>query len=146
MASQPCPVCGTEVPTDPRFTTWCHDCDWNLEPPPRPDGWAGRRDRISETVARRLDEALFARLIDSGALRSRLAVAKAAAYAIAIVVHASALAVAALGASLVAGSGPVLKIVGVVMLGLAYLMRPRLGRRPTSWVRRRDEAPALHGL
>jgi hypothetical protein len=27
-----CPSCSADVPTDPRFVTWCPACDWNVDP------------------------------------------------------------------------------------------------------------------
>ena len=35
---------------------------------------------------------------------------------------------------------------GIVLLGLAYLMRPRFGKLPTEGIVEREKAPTLHAL
>ncbi|MFI5711814.1 hypothetical protein [Kribbella sp. NPDC051620] len=30
-----CPQCGHQLPSDPRYVTWCDRCDWNLDPNPQ---------------------------------------------------------------------------------------------------------------
>ncbi len=40
-----CPQCGALCPSDPRYVTWCDQCDWNVRPagavpaPRRADRW-----------------------------------------------------------------------------------------------------------
>jgi hypothetical protein len=37
-----CPQCGHQLPSDPRYVTWCDRCDWNVDPTPAelpPDSW-----------------------------------------------------------------------------------------------------------
>jgi hypothetical protein len=29
-----CPQCGHQLPSDPRYVTWCDRCDWNVDPTP----------------------------------------------------------------------------------------------------------------
>ncbi|WP_328329138.1 hypothetical protein OHA70_05280 [Kribbella sp. NBC_00382] len=30
-----CPQCGHQLPSDPRYVTWCDRCDWNVDPNPQ---------------------------------------------------------------------------------------------------------------
>jgi predicted RNA-binding Zn-ribbon protein involved in translation (DUF1610 family) len=34
-ASKPCPSCGTRIPAQRQYVTWCHECGWNLTAPQR---------------------------------------------------------------------------------------------------------------
>lgn len=147
MSSQPCPSCGTQLPVDPRFITWCHACGWNLVGATAAPAATTALERLSESVGRRLGDRMADRLAESGRLAPRLTPAKVAAYAIAIVVHAFVLALVAAGVWLLAGdAGLFVKIAGALLLGLAFLMRPRLGKRAREGVVPRDEAPTLYGI
>lgn len=145
MPSQPCPACGSELPVDPRFVTWCHSCGWNLAPG---DGVepSGRFDLVAALVGRRVGDRLADRLAESDRLAPRWTAAKAAAYGIALTVHLLLLALIVLAGWLLVTQGLFLQIGGALLLGLAYLMRPRFGRRPSENVVARDAAPALYAL
>lgn len=127
--------------------TWCHACGWNLEAPAAPER-QGRFGRVSSTVARRASERLVLELSAADVLRSRLTPAKALAYALAFLVHAATLGLAVAGVLLILLPFPhILGIAGgTVLLGLAFVMRPRLGRPPTDGLVSPSEAPQLHEL
>lgn len=145
-ASTACPTCGTELPVDPRYVTWCHGCGWNLVAPPSPDR-TGRLDRIASAAGRRLGDRMTARLAAVDDVAPRLTAATIAAYAIAVAVHAFVAGIVVLGAWLLLGdSGLFPKIAGCLLLGLALLMRPRLGKRPKEGIVARADAPALYAL
>ena len=145
MPSQSCPSCGSVLPVDPRFVTWCDSCDWNLKPEDRP-AQAGRLDWAASALGRRLGDRMADRLAETDQLAPRLTPAKLAAYGIAALVHAFVLGLVVLGVWLVVEEGLFLKIGGALLLGLAFLMRPRLGTRPKNGVITRAEAPTLYAF
>ena len=144
MPAQSCPTCDTSLPVDPRFVTWCHACGWNLsveDPATSPS----RLSRVAATAGRRLGDRMAEQLAQEE-LAPRLTAPKVAAYAVAIAVHAFVLGLSALGIWLLVGAGLFLKIAGVLLLGLAYLMRPRLGSRPRDDLIERGDAATLYAL
>lgn len=146
MSSQACPSCGTEVPVDARYVTWCDACDWNMLPaaPPEPEG---RLEGIAAAAGRRLGDRMAERLALADDLAPRLTPSKVAAYAIAAAVHAFVAAVVAAAVwLLLADLGLLPKIGGALLVVLAFLMRPRLGRSPTEGIVTRRDAPALYSL
>lgn len=145
MPSQPCPACGIELPVEPGLIVWCHECGWNLSQPER--GPAGALERTAGAIARRLDDRLHEKLAGRDDLSVRLTAARLGGYAIAIAVHALVLGLAVTGIWLLVSDVTLFpKIGGALLLGLVFLMRPRLGARPSEGVLQREEAPALYGL
>ncbi|MFE7662384.1 M48 family metallopeptidase [Streptomyces celluloflavus] len=144
---QPCPECGAEIRTDPRFTTWCAACDWNVDPG-KPEEEPGRLERLRRQLARRHGERLFAEVAADGAPSSRRDAAGLLAYGIALAVHGVTLALLIAGILLVVlGWGGPLPVVGVFFLMTTWFLRPRLGRLPADEpVLYRDAAPQLFAL
>ncbi|MFD5322683.1 M48 family metallopeptidase [Streptomyces sp. NPDC127092] len=146
--TEACPACGEPVPVDPRFVTWCAACDWNVDPAdgdPGPDPEPARVERLRRAMAHRYGEQLFAGLVQEPASGSgappRPGAAGVLATALALAVHALTLVVAFLGLwFLIAGWGEGAQpVIGVLLLALAFLLRPRFGRLD----RRRAELPLL---
>lgn len=54
-----CPVCVSDLTSDPRFVRWCRACGWNADPAPEP-----ARSRLRRALDRRADRATR-RLFDS---------------------------------------------------------------------------------
>jgi Zn-dependent protease with chaperone function len=143
VSSQACPECGASLPLDPRYVTWCHGCGWNLRGPEAQEA-EGRFERLLASVGRRLGDRMANELAESGRLEPRLTPSRAAAYAIAVLVHAFALGLVVAGIWLLVEGSLFPKIAGGLLLGLAYLMRPRLGRRARENRVARADAPALY--
>jgi Zn-dependent protease with chaperone function len=127
--------------------SWCPRCEWNLHPPPAPEPRT-RFQREYLRAGRRWGERVAERLVASGRLAPRWTASKIAAYALAAVIHLFTFGLAAGGiALLVLARGNVFALLGgVVMLGSAWFMRPRLGRVPDEDVVAREQAPELHRL
>jgi Zn-dependent protease with chaperone function len=85
------------------------------------------------------------RLAASGDVAPRPTPAKIAAYAIALLVHGFTLLIVVTGIWLLFGD-LVAKVGGVILLALAFLLRPRLAKRPEHGLIPRSEAPELYGL
>ncbi|MEU6350045.1 M48 family metallopeptidase [Streptomyces sp. NPDC047072] len=145
---QPCPECGAEIRTDRRFTTWCAVCDWNVDPQ-RPDEPARGLKSMRRKVAQRYGERLFGELSSTDAPEptGRTAVGLAAS-AVALAVHGLTAALAAAGIGLLAsGWGGPSVLLGLVLLALAWSLRPRLNRLPKdARVLLRHDAPELYAL
>ncbi|QKW19385.1 M48 family metalloprotease [Kitasatospora sp. NA04385] len=157
-AVPPCPGCGAPQSADPRFPAWCPSCEWNLLPPrPSADGLPPRARRRAERALRRAEERrrevrarserVF-RLVEEGGSELRHG-ASVGAFLLAGLVHLVSLAVLALGVGLLAGwpvaSWPA-RVLGAVVLAVAFVLRPRLGRPERSGVLSRQDAPALYEL
>ncbi len=137
-----CPQCGAPVEPVEGYPDWC-DCGWNLKPPPVPDAGGGRFALLAERLARRSGDRVI-RTLDA-----RWTAARLAAYAIALGVHLLALALIAGGVAAIVLEFPnvISILIGLAMLGVGLLMRPRTNRLPEG-VRPLDAArsPALHEL
>ncbi|MFJ3230178.1 M48 family metalloprotease [Streptomyces sp. NPDC086787] len=145
--TEPCPECGAEMPADSRFVTWCSACDWNVDPA-LPQETPDRLGRVRRALAHRHGEYLLADARDGESLRVRRDVSSLLAFVIALVVHGVTVAVTFLGVWLLvrAWASPGM-VFGVVVLVIAWFLRPRLPRAPEEGpVLRRDDAPELHAL
>ncbi|PWU25337.1 MAG: hypothetical protein C5B48_01850 [Candidatus Rokuibacteriota bacterium] len=140
-----CPSCGTELPVQEGYLTWCHACNWNVAAPPR-DAPGGALERLYAAAGRRLGDRLALELLAADELEPKLTAAKAAAYVIAALVYVFEVALIGGSAFLlaIAPTNPAAIIAAVVMLGTAFLMRPRLGKPPTGNLVSRQEAPVLY--
>lgn len=136
------------MPVAAGFVTWCSACGWNLT-----GGVAGSRrqsrlDRAVERLASTLDERLARELLTAESLERALTPARVAAYAIAGAVHLTTVALV-LGAVVLAAltfPNPFALVGAAVMLGFAWLVRPRLGTPPEQGVVPPSETPALRAL
>jgi Zn-dependent protease with chaperone function len=135
------------VPTTPGYIAWCDHCDWNLSPPETPPV-PGRAGRLYEAAGRRAGDRLASEVARTEALAPRRTVTRAAAYAVAVGFHGTlaALVVGGIGLAVLAFPNPFAIFAGVVLVGVAVAMRPRLGKPPTDGVVSEADAPRLHAL
>lgn len=141
----PCPSCGAELPAAAGYPVWCPGCEWGLaDAGPGRRGLRGRFDRWSS----RKVEALHAEVVRSPAGRPGWDVARVASYGLALGVHLGTVALIGFGVWVLAvRRTPVLVVLAVLALLVAWLLLPRLGSlRKIADVRRRDDAPALFAL
>ncbi|WP_146259116.1 M48 family metalloprotease [Streptomyces tateyamensis] len=125
-STRPCPQCAAPIEADPRFADWCPACEWNLAPVQEPSRRRGERSRArSRARVERLYRALAARPPESDQHRSG---AWVLAVLLATLVNLVTLAVLAGSLWLLVAGALVLKALALVGLGLAWLLRPRLGR------------------
>jgi Zn-dependent protease with chaperone function len=109
-----------------------------------PLGWL---DGLRRKMAARHGEKLLAEMTSGEGERARLDVFVVLSYALALAVHAVTLALVVSGGWLVVTGGSFLKVCGVLVLLLAWSLRPRLGRLPEDGiVLRRVDAPELFAL
>jgi len=140
-----CPSCGATLPVLHGYVTWCHECGWNLAPSkPRLRGET-RLDRLFERAGRRLGDRLVSELLAAESLEPRLTPARAGAYAVAAIVHLLALAFLVGGVALIVLTffNVFALVGGLVLVGLAILMRPRFRKAPDEGIVTRGDAPTL---
>lgn len=146
-----CPQCAGSLVSERSAIRWCANCDWNLDSfdPPPTEEKVRRLVRWNHRTAFRLNRELFAAL--AGAApgsrgRSWAGVALAAASAVLL---AATIGLAVLGVALIGYHFPniVTVLPGVGLIGLAVLLRPRLGRFTGDYnAVTRAEAPTLFAL
>ncbi|MFC5664358.1 M48 family metalloprotease [Kitasatospora misakiensis] len=142
-----CPECSAPVDPDPRFTAWCPACEWNLLPTEEAAEDAARspKELARERAAAERTERLFEDVVAGRADTTRRD--WLAASALAVPIHLVTLAVTGSGAWLLVTGNTPLRCLGALLLAVAFLLRPRLGRAPSgTGVLNRAEAPALYGL
>lgn len=143
-----CPHCGAPLHEDAGFTVWCDRCDWNVDPYPPATEALSRLDRLEHRLARRYSERLFAEVTKGPPLRPHRDVSSVLAQVLAGIVHASTLVLVGVGLWFVFGGlGFVLAFIGVLMLAIAVVLRPRIARLPEHvFFLERAEAPELFVL
>ncbi len=148
QATQQCPACSAVLPVNEGFLTWCDRCGWNLVAPNVVRQPRTRFDRLYAAAGKRLGDGLADELLATNRLDPRLTPARATAYAIAVATTLVTLAFAIGGILLVVLTfpNPAAIVVGPLLVGLAWLMRPRLGKPPDKGIVSREEAPVLHAL
>ena len=142
-----CPRCGATSPADPRFVSWCHQCEFKADP----DSSNKPKGRLKAWSARREDKRLreeFERCKaapDLGSLPDRWRVVGQIA---AVLVHLATLILLA-GAVFVGLSSllTLLKVlIMIVLVGFAFEVRPRVGKSPKGKEVSEDQAPVLWSL
>ena len=143
-----CPECGARLQHDPGFTVWCDRCDWNVDPYPPDTEELDLVARVEQRMERRFGQRLYAELATGVPLRPHRDAASVMAQVLAVGVHASTLALVAIGIWFVfGGMGFAIAGLGVLMLVIAFVLRPRFGKFPEhALTLDRAEAPELFGL
>ncbi len=133
-----CPQCGASCPDQPGFVTWCDVCNWNVTPtaPPRSGG-----------ARRRLGRWMGASLLATGGRSTTDRLFRAAAFGYATLVYAVLLGLLFGGIALgVLGFPNPFAILGaVIMVGSAYVARPRATPVP-SGIADREQFAAVYAL
>ncbi|MFI7599783.1 M48 family metalloprotease [Actinoplanes sp. NPDC049681] len=129
LPSSACPRCAGSTVTTGLPRPWCPSCDWNLDQAtPVLFGWRWV-DRRLHRVAARLTDAQFAALAEGPLSPRTVTAARVTTLVAAAVLLAGVLAIAVLGVWLIFFDFFSLStVLGAVLVGVAYLVRPRLGR------------------
>jgi Zn-dependent protease with chaperone function len=143
-----CERCGTRLPVNQGFVTWCHSCGWNLTAPRADEAPTGRFERLYEAAGAKLGDRLADRLARSGKLEPTLTPAKLISYVIACGVYLVSLLFVAAGVAFAALLLPNLfaLAVGALLVSIGLMLRPRFGKPPQEDRVPADDAPALHAL
>ena len=151
MPSSACPECAESTVTTGLREPWCPSCAWNADQTtPVLFGWRWV-DRRLHRVAGRLTDAQFAALADGPLSPRAMTASRAVTLTAAVVLLAGVIAVAALGLWLIfLDFFSLSTVLGLVLVGVAFLLRPRLGRvsdlAGQGVVLEPAQAPQLFGL
>lgn len=147
-----CPRCSSATVSVKRAEPWCPRCEWDLdryEPDRRrPEfGWRWI-DRRTHALAYRLTRRQFTELTERTLRRRGLTAARIVTTVASVLLLLGVLLLAAVGAWLTTYGFPSLNlVVGVALIGMAVVLRPRFGRvDPMLGVLSRDRAPELFTL
>lgn len=128
-----CPSCAAPLVTENSTIPWCGDCEWNLDAFEPDDGatigWP-LLDRWSHRTGFRRNARLFTELAGQQPGARRWSVARVVLLAASAALLLAISGLAWLGVVLIRASfpNPVLILVGVLLIALAVLLRPRFGR------------------
>ncbi len=129
--SRLCPECGAEIRHDRRFTPWCASCEWNVDPVRAAEEPPKLLERRRRALARRHGERLLREITDGAPLRPRRDASSVLAQVLAVVVHGVTVILVGLGVWFVVGGlGATLFVVGLFLLAIAVILRPRVVRLP----------------
>ena len=142
----PCPKCGRPLPVSAGYVNWCSGCGWGLSAPQIEE--RGRLDEALDVLGGRLAAGLTADADRQERPGISAWPARAGAVLIALFVHLTTalVATAAVLLMVLGFPNPFFLLIGLLLLLVALLMRPRLGRVPTDGLVPSDDAPQLHGL
>ena len=147
-SQQECPKCHAVIPVYPDYVTWCDKCGWNLKAH-KPERPRTLFESLYASMGARLSRKLLADLSKKERLAARLTGVKVAAFLAAGLVHALTLLIALLGVMLlvVAHTSLIGIVAGVLCLGIAWVIRPRVPRLDKEdVVVPREEFPTLYAL
>ncbi|GAA0701323.1 hypothetical protein GCM10010193_65200 [Kitasatospora atroaurantiaca] len=147
-----CPDCAAVLDVDERFPAWCPACEWNLSTEAAPvaqrkrgEKRRQRREAARKRAVRARVEKVYESLVSDAPRRSDGA--WLAAVAIAGLIHLVTLCVLAGSVALLSTGTWPLRVIGLLGLAVAFMLRPRFGRlRHDETSLRRSDAPALYGL
>ncbi len=149
-AATTCPRCGAALTGDPRFSDWCPECDWNVDPLTADGEWRPDPGRRAARERRR-EAALFDRLSEPDGpgtgkpgTRASRGPLPLGALALAGAVDLLTLALAAAGGWLLTGTVPEIILGGVVLLLVAFVWSRR--GRPPGHRLDRGAAPTLYAV
>jgi heat shock protein HtpX len=151
VSSSTCPRCAKATVTTGLGQPWCPSCDWNLDQATPVVFGVRWVDRRLHRVAVRLTEAQFAALANGSLSPRTMTAARLTVLAAAVVLLVGVLAIAVLGLWLLfVDFFNVSTVLGALLIGVAIVLRPRLGRLSDLSGRGvivdRGQAPRLFGL
>lgn len=146
--TETCPKCATEITVDPGFRPWCSECGWGCEP--QVEAPSGLFDRLYRRLGQRQGERLFSELKNSKEAigKPKRTAAFLMASLLAIPVHLTTVVLLAAGLWFLIATWFhwIPALIGLALIGAAYALRPRFGRKPDAHVLSREEAPTLFEL
>jgi heat shock protein HtpX len=142
-----CPECAGDLTVVEGTAPWCGRCEWNLDAfAPVDGGWAARAvARLDRRAGFRSGRALAAR--DENAVSRRVTAGFVVLVGVSVLLLAALLVTAGIGVRLIV-TGRLLPpiLLGAALIGLAFALRPRLGRLKHAvdggWTLREDSAVA----
>ncbi|HEU4321961.1 MAG TPA: M48 family metalloprotease [Roseiflexaceae bacterium] len=143
---QVCPQCQAPIPANPDFVSWCDQCNWNLKldhvPQPK-----SAIEAFYLKLSQRLSRELFEGMAADPVTMPRPAASTVLALGVAALVQLGTVLLTVLGLVLLAQDWPnlVLITIGLLCLGIAWLIRPQLGKLPSDIAPPQD-FPTLYAI
>ncbi|HCU52518.1 MAG TPA: peptidase M48, partial [Micromonosporaceae bacterium] len=126
-----CPSCQVSLVTDADETPWCERCEWNLDFV-NPDPHRGRVGRMLDRWAFRVgftsNRRLFKEISSRPIRRPEITPAFLLLLGVSLLLMGIFVSAIVSGLFLVIDGNPGLKLVGLFLLGFAFVFRPRIGR------------------
>ncbi|PPA70361.1 M48 family metallopeptidase [Jeotgalibacillus proteolyticus] len=148
IQSEPCPSCGEEYPVVPGYVSWCDHCLYNVNPLADEEKKTFM-ERAYLSLGERNGKALLDKMIQQKSEKPSLNVNDVMAYIFASLVHLVSLGLIFLAGYLLAVfyHEPILVITAVMLLGVAWVARPRINRlEKEDVVLERSQLPELFGV
>jgi Zn-dependent protease with chaperone function len=143
--SMECPSCAASITFDRRFSPWCAECDWNVDAGRPKPAKLSRVERRRVALAARAAAGSAQAVAEHAPDRApRWGVASTVGLVASGAVIGAWLLLVLAGVSML-GSGPIAVVIGLFILAIAAISRPRLGSKPEGAIARAD-APELYAL
>jgi len=127
--TETCPQCGTEMPVNTSYVTWCNQCEWNIDP----DVEKKKKkltERFFENVGKVLTDDLCERLQKDPSYKSPLNLSKTLAFLMATLIHGVGLFLIYLGIKTFWNIPPLISLL-LIAAGLVFMPRiPRIKSMP----------------
>jgi Zn-dependent protease with chaperone function len=138
-----CKQCARDVPDQPGYVTWC-ECGWNLKPLVTREP-SGLLDRLYVSLGEQRGREMFETLRQVPDLRARWTLSRLLVYGLSVAVHLGTLLVLAAGGWLTFRGHGLVRILGLILVALAAVLRPRFGKMPEG-LEPLETFPQLHRL
>jgi Zn-dependent protease with chaperone function len=138
----PCPKCGASITEQSAWTKWCASCDWNVVPPSVVEQSQTARNLRAAAAGQRS----FDRVREVDLSARRRSASTYLTFAVSLLIHLGTAAVMVAGIVIIILTWPipVYVFVGLLVLVLGFVLRPRVSQLPHGIVLRQDEMPGLH--
>jgi Zn-dependent protease with chaperone function len=146
VKEQQCPQCHAPIPVHFGYVSWCDQCGWNLQPLE-----TNRPTNVFESayasIGKRFSQQLFDEVLKAESLRPTLTLSKVLAYSLAALVHSFTIILVVVGIVLLLRGWSNLFAIfgGLLCLGIAWLLRPRMPKSPDE-VAHKDKFPTLYKI
>jgi heat shock protein HtpX len=141
-----CPECAEAIPHHPGYTPWCGTCGWNLAPQ-QATAPRTRSEALLAGIGRRAGTRMLRDLSAREDLAPRVTADGLTALCLALLVHLLSLACLVGGIALIVLTwlNPFMIVLGVALVGTAWVARPRVPRPPKDGLER-QEHPTLYAV
>lgn len=143
-----CPNCGADMSVYRDFVTWCEKCDWGLEGDAKEEKQKSRLEKLYDHLGKQQGRVIFEKIREEKNLKPVWSKTRILIFFLAGVVHLISIALVFAGLLLLISRWeyPFIVILAILLLGLAWLLRPRPAPDPKENVLSRKEFPAIYTL
>lgn len=141
-----CPNCNNEIIVTANYVTWCDKCNWNILPI-KEDEKRSRFENLTDRIGKKQSRVIFDDLAKTGNIQSKNAFVDVIGIFISLLVHSLTLGILGLGVYIIVKNWPSAVAIfwGLMLLAIAYVLRPRLKRKSKDQLSR-NEFPLINHL